>query len=294
MNTIKCPNCRFENTFGLVFCTNCGASLYGQQNDKSTATIERKPVLSDQTLEYQASSGASQKKSGSSRLLIFGGIAAVLLLLFGAVALSALFYYLGSRNKTVANTANYNTNTNVNTASIPNKNISTSNTTTANTNTKANTNTEANKTDDPDFDDTDIELNPFTLPPAVGEYEQQGSVVGNAADDFPGADEISKATYVKKGKEVELILAKFSSRDGVKSGYDDFLKGFRSSGAKVLARQKVKNKAGVYNGEASLFTFEKKWNALLYTERYAVRLITPDRYSLLEFAKEFEKLFSNN
>lgn len=211
-------------------------------------------------------------KSNTFVYLIAAVVAGVILLVLGAAVLGGFFFYLGSRSGTGTNISNANRR-------VANRNTTTSN--------PANT-----KSDNSDIDDTDLTENPFTLPPAVGPYEQQAVLTGNPADDFLGADEVTKTTYTKKGKEVEFILAKFSSRDAAKKGYEDFMKGFRESGAKVLGKQKVKNKAGVNNGEVSLFTFSKRWNAIVYSEKLGVRFSAPDRYTLLEFAKEFDKVFS--
>ncbi|NOT46496.1 MAG: hypothetical protein HOP17_01920 [Acidobacteria bacterium] len=279
MNTIKCPKCSFENTFGLVFCTSCGTSLYGarQETTGGTPTVERKSPQAPDTLSF---SNAQKPKSNTRTFLIVGAVATVLLLTVGAVALSGFFYYLGTRNR------NTNSNSNVDIASAPNKN-------TNSLQTNANLNTSpANGKKSPDYDDTDIEANPITLPPAVGPFEQQGTIVGSGVEDYVGADEVTKATYSKNGKEVEFILAKFSDRLAAKTGYEEFLKGLRSSGARLIAKQKVKNKSGVATGDAAIFTFEKKWNALLYIDKHGARFIAPDRYTLLEFAREFDKLFS--
>lgn len=276
MNTIRCPKCSFENTFGLVFCTSCGTSLYGtrQENTGSMPTEERKVPPAPQTLSFSRED-PKKPKNNTRTFLVVGGLAAVLLLTVGAVALSAFFYYLGSRTRPA------NSNTNVDIASAPNKD------------TNANLKTlPANDNKSPDFDDTDIEANPITLPPAVGPFEQQGTIVGSGVEDYIGADEVTKATYSKNGKEVVFILAKFSDRLSAKGGYEEFLKGLRSSGARVIAKQKVKNKSGVATGDAAIFTFEKKWNALLYIDKHGARFIAPDRYTLLEFAREFDKLFS--
>ncbi len=273
MNTIKCASCKFENTLDLVFCTNCGTRLSGPERDqRSTPTVPRIAAQVPPTLPIPANK-FTPAKNNSIRYLIAAGLIGILLLFAGAVVLSGFFYYLGSR------TGRTDTN------------ISNSNRVVSNRNTKG-SNTSANKPIDPDIDDTDLTENPFTLPPAVGPYEQQAVLTGNPADDFLGADEVTKTTYTKGGKQVEFILAKFSNRDAAKKGYDDFMKGFRESGAKVLGKQKVKNKSGVNNGEVSLFTFSKKWNALIYSEKLGVRFTAPDRYTLIEFAKEFDKVFS--
>ena len=269
MNTIRCPKCNFENTFGMVFCTSCGTSLYGA-GQESAPTVARTPPA--ETLSFSPPD-ASKPKSNTRTYIIVGAVAAVLLMVFGAVVLSGFFYYLGTRNRPA------NSNTNVDIASIPNKN----------TNSKTDP---GNKNQSPDFDDTDIEADPITLPPAVGGFEQQGTIVGSSVEDYVGASEVTKATYSKNGKEVEFILAKFSDRVAAKSGYEEFLKGLRSSGARVIAKQKVKNKSGVSTGDAAILTHQKKWNALLYIDKHGARFIAPDRYTLLEFAREFDKLFS--
>lgn len=274
MNTIRCPKCSFENTFGLVFCTSCGTSLYGarQENTGSTPTVDKKSLQEPDTLSF-SQADVRKPKSNTRAWLIAGALAAVLFLTVGAVALSGFFYYLGTRNR------NTNSNSNADITSVPNKNT--------NLNTSP-----ANDKKSPDYDDTDIEANPITLPPAVGPFEQQGTIVGSGVEDYFGADEVTKATYSKNGKEVEFILAKFSDRLAAKNGYEEFLKGLRSSGARLIAKQKVKNKSGVSTGDASILTHQKKWNALLYIDRHGARFIAPDRYTLLEFAREFDKLFS--
>lgn len=271
MNTIRCPKCGFENTFGLVFCTSCGTSLYASRQH-SVATEVRKGPSEPDTLSF-THADPQKPKNNTRTLLIVGGVAAVLLLTIGAVVLSGFFYYLGTRNRPT------NSNSNVDITSVPNKNT---NTLPAN----------ANLNKSPDYDDTDIEADPITLPPAVGQFEQQGTIVGSSVEDYFGAEEVTKATYSKNGKEVEFILAKFSDRLAAKNGYEEFLKGLRGSGARLIAKQKVKNKSGVSTGDAAILTHQKKWNALLYIDKHGARFIAPDRYTLIEFAREFDKLFS--
>jgi len=189
------------------------------------------------------------------------------------VILVGFLYFIGNRDKViVSNTSNYKSNG--------------TNSTTTN---RSNSNSSGSNVIGGDVDDTDLDV--FTLPTSIGPYEQQSQVRGNPADDFPGADEITKANYVKQGKEVNFVVAKFSTREATKLGYEDFLKGFKSSGAKIIGKQKVKNKAGVVNGEVTLFTFEKKWNALFYTEKHGGRYYAPDRYTMKEFSDEFAKVF---
>jgi hypothetical protein len=151
MNTVRCPNCRFENTFGLVYCTNCGTSLYGSEpGQKSAPTIPRVTPKDPETLAFSNTSQVAGKNS-SIKYLVIAGLAAVLLL-SGAVVISALLFYLGSRNYAANNAPNSNSNSIVSSTS----NTKTTNTSTANKNqTATNTNT-AKPNGTPEIDDTDI------------------------------------------------------------------------------------------------------------------------------------------
>lgn len=282
MNTIKCPNCGFENAFGLVFCTNCGTSLYSRTGDAGPETRER--PSQPPTVEYRAPNTVSGKSGISPKVLMIGGIAALLLVVIGGVALSAFFYYLGTRNQAIANSNGVNANSN----SVYAKNTQPTNTTVAKN--SANNPVNANKDDD-DYDDTNIEENAFTIPPSVGPFEQQETSIGDPGQDFPGAVEVQKAKYIKKGKEVELMVAKFNDLDAAKAGFDEYIKGLKQGGAKVIGKSRVKNRAGLYNGEISAFTFEKKWNALGYVDKHGIRWSAPDRYTFLEFSREFDAMF---
>ena len=266
MNEIKCSKCGINNAFGLAYCTSCGTPLYAAANTQSPRSQNETAVLN------------APKSKTNRNVAIFGGLGC-LALLIGGIALFGAAYFIGSRNVNVANTGNYNAKI-VNSAA-PNRSLPVNQTDT-------NSNSTSNA-----VDDTDLDSDPLILPTSVGPYEQQSSIRGNPGDDFPGADEVTKATYVKKAKEVEFVLAKFADKAAAEKGYTEFLNGFKSSGAKVLAKQKVKNKSGVNNGEITLFTFEKKWNALVYTEKNGVRFTAPDRFTLIEFAKEFDKSFGD-
>lgn len=267
MNEIKCPKCGIENAFGLVFCTNCGSSLNVAANTQPLSPPNETVILTP------------PKSKTSRNMAIFGGLGCLALLL-GGLALVGGAYFIGSRSLTVANTGNYNENIAI-TTPINRGSASNVDSIAANSNTKATT-----------VDDTDVDADLF-LPSSVGSYEQQSTSRGNPGDDFPGADEVNKATYTKKAKSVEFILAKFSTKAAAETAYTEFLAGFKSSGAKILGKQKAKNKAGVNNGEITLFTFEKKWNALVYTEKNGVRFTAPDRYTLIEFTKEIDKSFGD-
>lgn len=268
MNQIKCPKCGVENAFGLVFCTSCGASLYAAANTQPQSPPNETVVL------------APPKSKINRNMAIFGGLGCLALLL-GGIALVGGAYFIGSRKTDVVNTGNYNADT-ANIAVLNNRNSAS----------KANKIDTDNNSTSPNIDDTDVDSDLF-LPSSVGSYEQQSTSRGNPGDDFPGADEVNKATYTKKTKSVEFILAKFSTKAAAEKSYTEFLAGFKSSGAKILGKQKAKNKAGVNNGEITLFTFEKKWNALVYTERNGVRFTAPDRYTLIEFTKEIDKSFGD-
>lgn len=267
MNKIRCLKCGVENDFGLAFCTSCGASLnaaaYPPPLNPPNDTVMLTPP----------------KSKLSRNTAIFGGLGCLALLL-GGLALAGGAYFIGTRSLTVANTGSYNENiaisTPINRGSAANVNSIAANSNTTSTS----------------VDDTDVDSDLF-LPSSVGSYEQQSTSRGNPGDDFPGADEVNKATYTKKAKSVEFILAKFSTKAAAENSYNEFLKGFKSSGAKILGKQKAKNKAGVNNGEITLFTFEKKWNALVYTEKNGVRFTAPDRYTLIEFTKEIDKSFGD-
>lgn len=263
MNSIRCPKCGFENAFGLVFCTNCGESLY-----HSGARPTNNPTQPSNT---NANTVALQTKSGTNtKLLIFGGLGCFGLM-FGAVILLGILYFIGSRRDVNA------VNNNSNSANVLVANSNTSNQKTINSN--------------KEIDDTD--LSAFEFAPTIGPYEMQGQSVGSPADDFPGADEVTKATYVKKDKSVEFVIAKFSSRETAKSGYENFLKQIKDSGAKVQFRRKVKTRAGVVNGEISLYTYDKKWHALFYSEKQGGHYYAPDRFTMKEFSEEFSKVYGS-
>ncbi len=219
-----------------------------------------------------------QPKPSSNRTLIVLAILGGAAVLGIAVIFAALLIYMGLRRpddanrQIAANTANQTATGNTKTRPTPGAKTPAANST-------------------PEYDDTDLEANPFTIPPAVGQYEQTSTVVGSAAQDFLGAAEVTKAVFSKKGKDVDFVLAKFNSRADAQSNYTDFLNSFKKGGAKVLGTQKIKNKAGVNNGELSVFTFDKKWNALAASDKMGIRIIAPDRYTLLEFVREFDKIY---
>lgn len=283
MNMIRCSNCSFENTAGLRFCTNCGSQLpeaSGNLNPPPTFVGDRPTGQSFGNITPVAS-----KSNTTRNLAIFGGLGCLALLVVGVPVIGLLVYLSGGTKSTNNELANLN-------VSSGNRNVGNANAKTSDNSVVASNTKTSSGGDSDDNDLTDIESDAFTLPPNVGPYEQTSSLVGNPADDFPSADKAVKAVYNKKGKDVEIVLAQFGSAASAKTGYEEFLKGFKTSGAKVLGKQKVKNKAGMNKGEVSIFTFKKKWEAMLYTEKYGFRISAPDRYALIEFAQEFDKLFN--
>lgn len=126
------------------------------------------------------------------------------------------------------------------------------------------------------------------LPPQIEDYERQGeSFEGNITEDYPGADRITKADYAKKNKKVSVIVAQFSSPATAKQSYGYFLDGFKSDKAKMLTRQKVKNKIGIETGDLAIYVHKSKWETLVYADRFGFRITAPNRATLAEFLKSF-------
>lgn len=270
MNTIRCINCRVDNAVGLSYCTHCGSILYPAAQTTATTIPQFDPNI-------------VQPKKGKNRNLIIAAILGGFAVLCGTVIIVGLLVYVALREKRIdTDIAAANSDRSSNTRTSSNR--------TTRGNTVPNVNAAANKSDD--YDDTDLDANPITIPPSVGPFEQISSVIGNPASDFIGAIEVNKAVFSKQGKDVDFVLAKFESRDNATKNYNEFVKGLKSSGAKVIGTQKIKNRAGVVNGDISLLTYEKKWNALAASDKHGIRITAPDRYTLLEFVKEFDKVFA--
>lgn len=234
-------------------------------------------------------------KSNTGRnVAIFGGLGCVALLIVGFVALCVISnYYAGSSN---ANTSNGNsisiTVNNSNSllanrgtirASNSNSIVYGNDNAAVNNNSSGNNNSSSKSSGVP----TDEEFRNF-LPPQVEEYERQGdSLDGNITEDYPGADKITKAEYLKKNKKVSVVVAQFSSPATAKQSYGYFLDGFKGAKARVLTKQKVKNKSGIETGDLAIYVFKSKWETLVYADRFGFRITAPDRVTLADFLKQF-------
>lgn len=235
----------------------------------------------------QINTASIEPKKGGSKSVLIAAVLGGFALLSGVVIVTGVILYFALRSDTgKTEVVLGNSNRAVNAANPSNSNRFKRADPTPAPNNAPSTNSSN------DFDDTDLEANPITIPPSVGPFEQISSVIGNPAADFIGAVEVNKAVFSKQGKDVDFVLAKFDSRDNATRNYKEFIKGLKSSGAKVIGTQKIKNRAGVVSGDISLFTFEKKWNALAASDKHGIRITAPDRYTLLEFVKEFDKVFA--
>ena len=275
MNTVRCSNCAAENAADLRFCTNCGKPL---------------PAPSFASTATQNFSAPPPVKSKTGRnVAILGGLGCVALLI-GAVAVCGILGYIG---KNSANDVSLNNSGNNNRAVVSNNNLSLSNRGTikpSNSNSVVFGNSNSSASNDNSSSQhapTDEEFRNF-LPSAVGDYQRQGEVIdGNITEDYPGADKIVKADYIKKGKKVTVILAQFASPATAKQSYGYFLDGFKGVGAKVLLSQKVKNKTGIETGDLSIYSYSGKWETLIYADRFGFRITAPDRVTLGDFLKVF-------
>ena len=277
VNTVRCSNCAAENAADLRFCTNCGKSLAPPNSAQATGANFGSPPQPP-----------AKSKTGRNAAII-GGLGC-LVLLIGTVAVCGILGYIG-RN---ANNDNSYDSLATNNKTVGNNNLSLSNRGTvkpANSNSVVFGNSNSSATNDntssSQHPPTDEEFRNF-LPAAVGDYQRQGETVdGNITEDYPGADKIVKADYVKKGKKVTVILAQFASPATAKQSYGYFLGGFKSVGAKVLMNQKVKNKTGIETGDLSIYSYSGKWETLIYADRFGFRITAPDRVTLGDFLKVF-------
>lgn len=274
VNTIQCSNCGAENAADLKFCTNCGNAL--------------SPPNFAQNAGQNFGSPPKAKSNTGRNAAIIGGLGCVVLLV-GAVAVCGILGYLGS------NSSNDNSHNSLasNDKTVGNNNLSLSNRGTikpSNSNSVVFGNSNSAATNDNSSSQhapTDEEFRNF-LPSAVGDYQRQGDTIdGNITEDYPGADRIVKADYVKKGKKVTVILAQFASPATAKQSYGYFLDGFKKVGAKVLLNQKVKNKTGIETGDLSIYSYSSKWETLIYADRFGFRITAPDRVTLGDFLKVF-------
>ncbi|MEP6925357.1 MAG: zinc ribbon domain-containing protein [Pyrinomonadaceae bacterium] len=271
MNTVRCSNCSAENAAELSFCTNCGTSLpssnFGQASQSNAAN----------------SIPVTKSKSGRNAAII-GGLGC-LVILIGAVALCGILGYIGrnTSNNNSANNTIIETSVSENNPSLTNRGtLKSSNSNSVIFGNSNSSSSNSNSSGAP----TDEEFRNF-LPPQVGDYEREGDAIdGNVTEDFPGADKIIKSDYLKK-KKVKVVLAQFSSPAVAKQSYGYFRDGFKSAGAKILLRQKVKNKAGIETGELSIYTYKGVWETMVYVDRFGFRITAPDRVTLGEFLKSF-------
>lgn len=276
--SVRCSNCGNENNDGMKFCTNCGKSLVQEQP---------MPTLVGNTGGFtpqNVTSGTPAKKGGAGKnLAIFGGLGCLGLILVGILGIVGVVYWAGGSNKKVTNT-----DISIN---VPNNNSYGDNTSTNNNRiAKPQVNSNADTTADPSSTPfiTDEQFLNF-LPSGLGGFEQSGGTQnGSLTDDFPGADRIVKSDYIKGSKKVKVILAQFSSPATAKSSFGYFLDGFKGAGAKVIGKQKVRNKNRVETGEIAFYTYSKVYETMFYTDRFGFRITAPDRGSLLEFLKAFE------
>lgn len=277
--SVTCSNCRTENADGMRFCTNCGTAL-----DDATLVSRQNTVPT--SLNLTPNPPPAVKTGGINRnMAIFGGLGCLLLFVVGVVALVGIIYLSsGNDNSNVAQNDNAkNSNTNI----VLNNNRNSTNTTgnikfpTSNTNTASNT-------DNSNTDSAPDEI-PVELPQTIGTYEQTATNTVNAVDEFPGAVEVNKSSYAKGSRKADVVFAKFASPTAAKDGFEYFLGGQKSSGAKVLVRQKIKNKSGVVNGEAAVYKSRTMYEILIYADKYGFRIASKDRVALQDFATQFGK-----
>ncbi|MBC7795617.1 MAG: zinc ribbon domain-containing protein, partial [Pyrinomonadaceae bacterium] len=262
MNKVSCSNCGFQNEAGLRFCVNCGTALVNQPAPNSNPNqfgANQPPFNAGNSQQFNTQ---SVKPSNTGRnLAIFGGLGC-LGLIVGIAAIFGLLIYAGSNDDKAKSNGNLivNRNTGVSNskAGIVSNSNSYSNYNGANTN--------SNSTDI----DADVKN---SLPTQIGGFEQKGTVIqGDAAKDFPGADAIYKTEYANsKGKKVQMVIAKFSSADEAKRRFGFFLDGFKTIGAKILGRQKGKDKKGGET-EFALYTYKSGsttvYETMLHSEIY--------------------------
>lgn len=268
----------------MKFCTNCGKSI--QPESGMPTMVGSSGGFPPQNI---APINPPRKSGGAGKnVAIFGGLGCLALVLI-ATALVGTVIYLASgddnKNVAIANTSGENYNDN---STAKNRNTAGNKNTKPPFETKPSTN--ADSTADPTSTPfiTDEQFLNF-LPAELGGFEQDGGTQnGNLTEDFPGSDRIVKSDYVKNRKKVRVILAQFSSPATAKSSYGYFLEGFKGAGAKILGRQKVRNKSKVETGEIAFYTYSKVYETMFYTDRFGFRITAPDRGSLLEFLKAFE------
>lgn len=283
--SVRCSNCGHENNDGMKFCTNCGKSLNAEQPNMSTVIGSNTGGFQPQNVvTTQPNTPRSGGGGAGKNIAIFGGLGCLGLALIGVLGIIGLIYFAGGSNKRVANT-----NISVN---VPNNNTYGDNTGTTNNNrvVKTPVNTNADPAAEPSSTPfiTDEQFLNF-LPAELGGFEQDGGTQnGNLTEDFPGADRIVKSDYVKGTKKVRIVLAQFSSPATAKSSYGYFLDGFKNAGAKVIGKQKVRNKARVETGEIAFYTYRKVYETMFYTDRIGFRITAPDRATLLDYLKAFE------
>jgi hypothetical protein len=268
----------------MKFCTNCGKSLVAEPS------MPTMPGSGGGDFTPRNIAPTTPRKSGGAgkNLAIFGGLGCLALVLI-ATALAGTVIYLASgednKNVGLANTSGENSKDN---SASQNRNTSGNKNTKPPFETKSSTNTDS--TADPSSTPfiTDEQFLNF-LPAELGGFEQDGGTQnGNLTEDFPGSDRIVKSDYIKGNKKVRVILAQFSSPATAKSSYGYFLDGFKGAGAKILGRQKVRNKSKVETGEIAFYTYSKVYETMFYTDRFGFRITAPDRGTLLAYLKAFE------
>ena len=286
MNTVKCPNCGFENALGLSFCTNCGAQLSAPTDAPPAQNVFNRPPDTQingnlAAQQFGQTANFAPKKSGSNWGL-FAGLGCVGLVLGGFALLGLLIAVSSSgNNKNVVNASNRGGSTSNRNSSVANA-VSPIYSTVGNDNSNSNSN--GNST---------IEAGELILPPNIGTYDRTASAEGVPSRDFPGADKVSTATYNKGKRNVDVIYAQFASFDTAKSSYADFLADLKSHGGKILVTQKVKDKStGQQNGEVAIIKNDKKFEAVFYTEKYGIRVASTDKDAIVEFLGEFDKHFN--
>lgn len=275
--SVRCPKCGHENSAGMKFCTNCGNSLAVEPEPFSVQTPFPQPPTTGGFQPLAPMPGA--KKRSSNKLALFGGIGCLGLLILGIVGIVGLIYWT-RRERAVF--VNANTNVSNNNSASNNRNAGNSNSGAKN---PLNTNTSNNNAGSPLI--TDEQFQNF-LPSSLGAFEQRGGTQqGNVTEDFPGADRIVKSDYAKGAKTVKVVLAQFSSPGVAKSSYGFFLDGFKKAGAKVLVKNKVRNKSKVETGEVAIYTYGGVYETMFYADRFGFRITAPDRNTLVEYLKAF-------
>ncbi|MBC7795784.1 MAG: zinc ribbon domain-containing protein, partial [Pyrinomonadaceae bacterium] len=127
MNTLRCPNCGFENEANLSFCVNCGNRL---TNANPAATMVSPPIGTSypnqpfpQIPQLNQLNTPPPPSNTGRNLAIFGGLGCLGLIL-GIAAIFGLLIYAGDDDN--GNSNNFNTNrlTNVKNSNISNGNRS--------------------------------------------------------------------------------------------------------------------------------------------------------------------------